>query len=196
MKLLGKVLSGFLLMIIAGFSQAGVIYEFSFSNLSTGSSFDDGTVLYFDDFNISLTYDDYVTSSGLKPVNSPTQSTSLGYGVNYSGANPSSQWAFDDDGAAELSEYGMTFNGASFWIFFWYPEVLADFIKTPGTYLGAVAGNAHIFNNGTYSDVGIQGSASLKVTEITTNVPESSSLLMMLCGILGLFVARKTAQSS
>ncbi len=195
MKLFGKVLSGFSLMIIAGFAQASVIYDFSFSNLSTGSSFDDGTVLYFDDFNISFTYDDYVASSGLKPVAGPTQPTSLGYGVNYSGANPSSQWGFDDDGAAELSEWGMTFNGASFWIFFWHPEVLTDFIKTPGTYFGAVGGNAHIFNNGAYSDIGIQGSVSLTVTE-TTNVPEPSPFLMVLFGILGVVVTRQTKKPS
>lgn len=194
MQHLGKIFAVFLLMITAGITQAGVIYEFSFTNLSTGNNFDDGTLIHFDNFNITLSYDDYVTSTGLKPLDSPAQQTSIGYSVNYSGANASSQWAFDDDGAAELIEYGITLNGASFSIFFWHPEILTDFIKAPGIYLGAAGGNAHIYHDGAFIDVGFDGTASLKVTETVTSVPEPSSLLLLLCGALGLLAIRQSSR--
>jgi hypothetical protein len=194
MKLLGKTFGAFSLMIMTSVAHAGVIYDFSFSNLSTTFDFEDGSKRYFDDFNITLTYEDYVTSSGVKPIKSTPQPTSVGYEVKFVGAHPVSQWLFDDDGAAEINDEGITYNGTSFSVFFFFPEVLTDFIRSPGTHSGYINGNASIFFNDKYHYTAFEGNALLNVIE-TTQVPEPTPLLLLLGGMAGFLTSLRKNKS-
>jgi len=188
---LGKLLAGLLIMVMPYSAMATITYDFNFSGLSTGESLDDGSVVYFDDFAITLSYEDYLTTTGIKNTNAAPQATSLGFDISFAGANPSSQWGFDDDGVAILDDFGMQFNGTAIWIFWWSPEVLSDFIKTPGTYMGSTSANASFFHNGENIVANTNGLATLTVRDSEFSVPEPSSLTLLMFGLLGIALVRR-----
>lgn len=192
MQSLGKLLAGFLIMVMPYSAMATITYEFNFSGLSTGDSLTDGSVVYFDDFGITLNYEDYLTTTGMAKTNEAPQATSLGFDIAFAGANPSSQWGFDDDGAAILDDFGMSFNGTAIWIFWWSPQVLSDFIQTPGTYMGSAHANASFFHNGENISASTNGLATLIVRDSEVSVAEPSSLALLMFGLLGIASMRHT----
>lgn len=177
------------LTVASAFSSASVTYDFAFSGLSTAGNFPEA-VIHFDNFNISLTYTDYVHATGLFPVSGPTQPTSLGFGIAYAGANPSSQWAFDDDGAGGLDDSGFLFNGLSLWTFFYWPT-LDGFISKPGTYYGTAVANASFTWDGLDMISGLDGFVMLNVSDNRKNLLEPPSLLLLFAGVAALLVRRR-----
>jgi hypothetical protein len=135
-----------------------------------------------DPFSITLTYDDYVTEVGLKPIIGSPKATTLGYSVAYTGTNNVGYWAFDDNGAGKLTSNGYTFAGESFLAYF--PNSgITNFITSADTYFGFVLGGAPF---------GFTGDVLLTVTD-SSNVPEPSTLLLLVLGLSGLLICRKKA---
>lgn len=170
------MLMGLLSFFVASSAFSAVIYDFSFSNLS-GVKSGSGEV-----FGITLTFDDYVKTTGMNLISGAPQSTTLGYPVAYAGANSHGWWAFDDDTSSLLDDNGFTFGGLSFLAIFF--DTNWSFITSPGVYHGSVHGNA---------PSSFEGSVLLTVTGPQSHVPEPLSLVLLLLGLTGIALVRKRA---
>jgi hypothetical protein len=172
MKLkLFSVLAGILLL--ATSAHASIIYKFDFTGL-TGVTGGTGG-----DFSITLTYSDYVTTTGMAPAPGAPFATSLGYPVAYAGTNNSGQWGFDDDTSSSISDSGFSFGGESF-LFLPSPGH-PGYFTAPGIFAGSVLGNAPF---------AFSGSATLTIID-TSVIPEPATLALLGLGLAGLGFARR-----
>jgi hypothetical protein len=104
-----------------GCSQADVVYNFAFTNLSG----DTGGVT---SFNISITEPDFITMTGMSPLSAPV-STPL-YVVNNFGTNIHGWFAFSNTGGAIIDVPGVSFSSTTF-DFKPIPD-LSNYITSPG----------------------------------------------------------------
>ena len=170
LKLFG-VLAG--LLLVAASAHASIIYKFDFTDL-IGVTGGTGA-----DFSITLTYSDYVTTTGMAPAPGAPFSTSLGYPVAYAGTNSAGQWGFDDDTGSAIDDFGFFFGGESF---LFSPDPLhTGYFTAPGTFTGGVLGNAPNF---------FSGKVVLTITD-TSAVPEPVTLALIGLGLAGLGFARR-----
>jgi len=149
-------------------ARADVIYDFKFTNLL-------GITTYAD-FEVTLDYPTFVTTTGLMPLPGAPVPTSLGFDITSSGTSLSGQWGFDGLGLATLSDLGFLFDAASLVIDL--SGVAGAYITTPGTYTGTVLGNAFLGH-------GFRGDGTLTVTDMS-QVPEPSALSLMGLWLLAL----------
>lgn len=175
--MLSKITAAVFAFIIAAPAFCSVTYQFDFSNLSgvqNGSG---------QPFSITLTYNDYVTTTGLNALSGAPLSTTLGYPVAYAGTNTIGWWAFDDNNAGFLSNNSYSYAGNSFLATFGTSNI-TNYITQAGTYFGDVGGNAP-FSFG--------GKVVLTVTD-SHSVPESSALMLFVLGLGGVLLARRRAR--
>ena len=152
-------------------AQAAVEYRFDFTVTTLA-----GAEV---DFGFTLTYDDYVVTTGMNLLPVATGTTPLGYPVAYAGTNTLGWWGFDDDGLAFMGDNFFSFGGTSF-LFQQYD--FAGYITSPGVYSGGALGNAQ----GTVSPQSVNFSfAQLTVSERFA-VPEPSSIALLSLGLLAL----------
>jgi hypothetical protein len=158
------------LLLLASSTDASIIYKFDFTGL-TGVTSGTGA-----DFSITLTYADYVTTTGMAPAPGAPHSTTLGYPVAYAGTMNTGYWGFDDDTASVLNDDSFTFNGESF---LFNPVAPSGYFTAPGIFAGTVSGNA---------PTAFFGGALLT---ITSTVPEPATLALVGLGLAGLGFARR-----
>lgn len=168
-----KALSFFAALVLAmsGAANSSVVYEFSFTGLSAGK----------EDFGITLTYSDYVTTTGMQLFSDRRLKTSLGYGVQYAGTNKLGQWGFDNDANSILSDNSFVFGFDSF--LFTPSASQRNYFTAPGTYSGSMGGI-------TKSLCCVFGTASLTITD-TNAVPEPASVALMGIALAGLAASRR-----
>ncbi len=152
--------------------SASVVYNFSFYDIAL----DDNTEI--DDFSVIVEMDDYIATTGMMPLSPPITSSngSMGFDVNYFGANSLGWFGFDDDGSAVIDDFHFAFIGASF--VFNSDDNISSHIVSPGTWDGGLIGNR------IQSPVGISGLATLTITE--NIVPEPATMMLFGIGLLGL----------
>jgi len=168
-KILGLIAVG---LLAAPPAFATVTYQFDFTDLITHP-----------DFTLSLTYDNYVTTTGLMPLASPLP-TSLGFSVIRAGTDLEGNWGFDGGNTATLNDAGAFLFDSNSFVFDSSTSV-TDYITSPGTYPGLVFGNV--------ADGGFRGVATLVVAS-APSVPEpSTSALTIIAGLglLGLVAGRR-----
>jgi hypothetical protein len=113
-----------------GCSQADVVYNFAFTNLSG----DTGGVT---SFNISITEPDFITTTGMSPLSAPV-STPL-YVVNNFGTNIHGWFAFSNTGGAISDFPSVSFSLTTF-DFKPIPD-LSNYITSPEIFNGIIQGN-------------------------------------------------------
>jgi hypothetical protein len=163
-----------MLLAVAGAAHSAVVYQFSFNGLS-GVSTGSGA-----DFSITLTYDNYVTTTGMQAlaVTDTGSQASLGYPVAFAGTNNQGWWGFDDSLGSFISDFSYSYGGTSF---LFTPTVNpGGYFSAPGVYAGRVAGNA---------PGAFDGSATLTIRE-TGAVPVPASVSLVLLGLAGVAAAR------
>ena len=157
--------------------NSAIIYQFDFTNLS---GFQYGTV---EQFSISLSYPDVVTTSGMSVL---TSLPLTDYSVSYAGTNNLGWWGFDDDENSTMTDDTFIYSGRSI---LFRPDNdlwLGGYLTAPGTYIGSVNGN--YFNNV------FNGDALLTITD-TNTVPIPAAVWLFGSGLIGLvgFAKRKKA---
>ena len=153
-------------LFMSGAAHAAVVYLFEFSNLQ-GVQGGSGA-----NFQITLTYADFVTTTCMAPVLPTFQDSppSLGYAVNFAGTNPSGLWGFDNDGGAFLDAGGLQLDNDTF--AFLPTNAQAAYYTAPGVYEGTVQGNAPFSFSGT-----------ARLTIRTNNVPEPATLALVMLAL-------------
>ncbi len=162
-------------------ASASIIYKFDFTNLTNVQS---GTG---NDFSITLTYSDYVQTTGMAPIAGPAQPTTLGYSVLYAGTSSIGWWGFDDDGSASIDDGGYSHGSGNQYLSFLFETPYpysSSYYSAPGVYTGSVSGNAPTYFN---------GSASLTITD-TNAVPEPGTLALASLALVGLAATRRRKQ--
>ncbi|WP_431257817.1 PEP-CTERM sorting domain-containing protein [Roseateles chitinivorans] len=166
---------------------AAVDYDFTFTNLRTGAH-------TFDDFRLHLSFDDFVRTTGLQPIEGPSLRTPFGYDVSRAGTNKNSWWAFDGGGLGVLVDDQYTFGGISF--LFSLDQDTTDYLAASGTFAGNVSGNALVGAR----RISMNGLATLTITDRNASaVPEPESWMLMLGGgalILALSRKRKAGTAA
>lgn len=117
--------------------------------------------------------------TGLVPL-SASYSTTLGYDVAFAGTNMMGWWAFDDDGAGVLGDFGFVFNGSSF-LFVPVLET-GGYYTAPGIFSGFVLG---------FSLTGFDGVGVLTITETGIPTPAPAALALFGLGAITLALARR-----
>ena len=164
-------------------ANANIIYTFNFTNLY--QSFYSN----FDNFSISLTYSNYVTTTGMQALSNAPIPTSLGYTVNYAGTDTIGLWGFSYGSQATLDDGGFFFGsyGSDSESFLFQPDIYpTNYYSAPGMYYGSVSGNPLAGTGPAFN-----GSAVLTITD-TSAVPVPTALWLFSSGLIGLIgVARK-----
>jgi hypothetical protein len=162
------------LLLASPVARAAVIYQFEFTNLV-------GAVVY-PDFELTLKYDTYLTTTGLMPLSGPALPTSLGFSVTRAGTDSRGDWGFDGADAAILIDNGFTFDSASIFFRVDNSSSPGDYITSPGTYFASFRS---VLGNGVPS--GFFGSGKLLVS----TVPEASTLFLLGFGLTTLAGVRR-----
>lgn len=164
MKLIKTAFLFTALILFSATSRAAVMYDFAFSDINNG----------YADFSISLTYSDYVTSTGMAAAPNAPHATPFGYSVNYAGTNIHGSWGFDDDTGSVIDDGGFSFGGDAFY----FSNLDANpYVTVAGIYNGILAGPS------------IFGTVVLTVTDVP--VPEPSIIALFAIGIFGIGYARR-----
>lgn len=162
-------------------AQAAVDYRFDFTVTTPAEE--------EIDFGFTLTYDDYVVTTGMNvlPVAQPT--TPLGYPVAYAGTNVLGWWGFDDDGLAVMHDLFFSFGNPGL------PFGLSAFLFQPDDSFGI---DAYITSAGVYSGTGtgnaLHGEGARLVTfsfaQLTVSerfdVPEPTTIMLLALGLAAL----------
>jgi hypothetical protein len=160
------------LLLLASSADASIIYKFDFTG-RTGVTGGTGA-----NFSITLTYSNYVTTTGMAPAPGAPFSTTLGYPVAYAGTNNQGWWGFDDNTASVLGDSFFIFGGESF---LFVPSASSGYFTAPGIFAGNVSGNA---------PNAFIGSALLTITD-TRTVPEPVTLALLGIGLAGVGFSRR-----
>ena len=177
---LWKLVLGVIAFVLSTSTNAAVIYQFDFTNLT----YEDGSSTGAD-FSVTLEYSDYVITTGMEALSGAPLLTTIGYSVAYAGTNITGWWGFDDNSYSTIDDEGFAFSGESF---LFDPDTRPSLYFTrPGTYTGNISGNAP------YS---FHGDALLTITEINA-VPIPAAVWLFGSGLIGLvgFARRKKAQN-
>lgn len=153
---------------------ASVTYTFDFTDINSANSLQPNPK---PDFDLTLTYPGFVTTTGMMNLVGNPLPTTLGYSVARAGTNIPGWWGF---GAAPngglITDTDFGFVGQSF--LFQPNSEQEAYFTTPGTFAGIVEGN---------DPTAFFGNAVLTITE--TSVPEPSTVWLLTVGLLAIVVS-------
>lgn len=155
---------------------ASVTYTFDFTDLDNSNP--------TPDFSLTLTYPEFVTTTGMMDIVGNPLPTTLGYSVVRAGTNSLGWWGFGAAGGGLLTDSGFGYVGQSF--LFQPFSSTTSYLTTPGAFEGGVMGV-----EGSLIGVGpsdFSGNATLTITE--TGVPEPPVVWLLSVGLVALVVSQ------